>query len=61
MLFISGLQDDLIHPNHMKELYDICKSEDKTLFTVVNGTHNDTWHIGGKKYIKALQEFLKLK
>lgn len=44
LLFISGLRDELVPPQHVKSLYDAAVNSDlRRFFTVDNGTHNDTW------------------
>jgi fermentation-respiration switch protein FrsA (DUF1100 family) len=42
MLFLSGLQDEIVPAAMMQELFDMCVSKQKKLMTFANGTHNDT-------------------
>lgn len=61
VLYISGLRDELIPPWHMRTLYNASPERaggGKRLVTVADGTHNDTWEKGGKKYLRALEAFV---
>lgn len=59
ILFISGLADELVPPEHMARLYKLArKSELKELFTVASGTHNDTMIRGGVAYLLKFREFV---
>mmetsp|Transcript_56784 Transcript_56784/g.149590 ORF Transcript_56784/g.149590 Transcript_56784/m.149590 type:complete len:196 (+) Transcript_56784:83-670(+) len=43
ILFISGLQDELVPPSHMERLHQAAvRAKSRRWFTVVDGTHNDT-------------------
>lgn len=42
-LFVSGLNDGLVPPNMMVELYRSCGSTEKQLVQIRQGSHNDTW------------------
>ncbi|CAG0904052.1 unnamed protein product, partial [Cyprideis torosa] len=46
-LFLSGLQDTLIPPKMVKELYNACGSVSKRLVTFSTGNHNNTWDCQG--------------
>ncbi len=41
-LFLSGANDELVPPAHMKILYELCKSTTKRWKGFEKGTHNDT-------------------
>jgi len=59
ILFISGLKDNLIPAEHMKELYRLCKKAPGTKFCAVpEGTHNDTPFHGGQQYYDFVDRFL---
>ena len=60
VLLISGLKDELVPPGHMKRLHELCdaNSVKSQLFTVENGTHNDTWVVGGEPYWETQKSFL---
>ncbi|CAN0208379.1 unnamed protein product, partial [Hapterophycus canaliculatus] len=61
VLYISGLRDELIPPWHMLVLYNASPDRSgggKRLFTVKDGTHNDTWERGGADYLQALALFI---
>jgi fermentation-respiration switch protein FrsA (DUF1100 family) len=50
-MFISGDRDDLVPSFHMKKLYEgAVKSAFRYMYSVVGGTHNDTWAKAGRKY-----------
>mmetsp|Transcript_19969 Transcript_19969/g.20015 ORF Transcript_19969/g.20015 Transcript_19969/m.20015 type:complete len:221 (-) Transcript_19969:72-734(-) len=60
ILFISGLQDELIPCEQMKRLHDLAiNSKSKTFYSVENGDHNSTWRIAGEAYIPKLKEFVE--
>ncbi|KAI9752927.1 MAG: hypothetical protein M4579_005413 [Chaenotheca gracillima] len=42
ILFLSGLQDEIVPPSHMRHLYTICRAETKIWKEFPNGTHNET-------------------
>eukprot|EP00921_Rhytidocystis_pertsovi_P000850 GHVQ01001454.1.p1 GENE.GHVQ01001454.1~~GHVQ01001454.1.p1 ORF type:complete len:357 (-),score=59.40 GHVQ01001454.1:1905-2975(-) len=58
-LFISGLQDTLVPPVHMRTLYELCSSKLKRLYSVQDGTHNETWHQGGAEYYQRIKQFIE--
>lgn len=54
ILFISGDSDELVPPQHMKQLHDLAvNSQHKDFYTVFGGQHNDTWEKGGKDYYEV--------
>ncbi|CCF60066.1 hypothetical protein KAFR_0I02870 [Kazachstania africana CBS 2517] len=56
-LFLSGLKDEIVPPEHMEQLYRICPSRDKQFKTFPTGYHNDT--ISEEGYWDIIQEFLE--
>ncbi|KAJ6013386.1 hypothetical protein N7540_007977 [Penicillium herquei] len=42
ILFLSGLQDELVPPSHMAGLFSLCQSETKIWRTLPHGAHNDS-------------------
>ena len=57
ILFLAGLQDEIVPTEMMKELYDMCVSEKKKIITFPNGTHNETCIQSG--YFAAILGFWK--
>ncbi len=58
ILFISGLKDELIPPQHMNSLY---QAATEALFKeqlTFNGGHNDTWMAGGDAYFLGVAKFI---
>jgi len=55
-LFLSGLKDELVPPDHMKTLHDVCLSQVKIWKEFPNGTHNDT--VGEEGYFDAILSFI---
>ncbi|XP_066926422.1 protein ABHD13-like [Clytia hemisphaerica] len=55
-LFLSGLSDQLVPPNHMLKLYNTSESDMKRMETFESGTHNETWQCQG--YTEAINRFL---
>lgn len=59
ILFVAGVQDELVPHHHMKTLHRLAVSSKRAVwFEVRNGTHNDTWVRGGDRYFDALRAFL---
>ncbi|OAX77154.1 hypothetical protein ACJ72_08551 [Emergomyces africanus] len=42
ILFLSGLKDEIVPPDHMAQLFDICEASTKVWRAFPNGQHNDT-------------------
>ncbi|EEH21900.2 hypothetical protein PABG_07871 [Paracoccidioides brasiliensis Pb03] len=42
ILFLSGLKDEIVPPDHMAQLFSICKASTKVWRMFPNGHHNDT-------------------
>jgi hypothetical protein len=61
VLFVAGLQDELVPHSHMETLRSRATSSKKVVwYPVPNGTHNDSWLRGGDKYFVELRQFLAL-
>jgi fermentation-respiration switch protein FrsA (DUF1100 family) len=59
ILYISGLNDRVVNPKMMKELYDVCKSKKKLLLEVENGEHDNTYLVSDK-FHESLEKLIKL-
>ncbi|CDF39559.1 unnamed protein product [Chondrus crispus] len=60
ILFISGLKDELCPPDHMRSLHRNAEmAKFKVFLTIAEGTHNDTWWIGGSQYREAVEDFVR--
>ncbi|RMX66937.1 hypothetical protein DD238_002695 [Peronospora effusa] len=60
ILFIAGIQDELVPHSHMERLCSLATSSQRVVwYPVSDGTHNDTWLRGGSKYYAELQKFVK--
>lgn len=61
ILFLSGLQDEMIPPVHMQMLYAKAAAHNRQCVFVEfpNGMHMDTWLSGGDQYWRTIKEFLK--
>ncbi|KAI9492456.1 Alpha/Beta hydrolase protein [Zychaea mexicana] len=58
VLFLSGARDELIPPEHMSKLHDLCETQGaKDWHALPNGMHNDTCVQPG--YFTAIREFLE--
>ncbi|KAJ1431670.1 Alpha/Beta hydrolase protein [Ochromonadaceae sp. CCMP2298] len=57
-LFISGDQDQLVPPSHMRRLFELARGE-KEFYSVAGGTHNDTFEIAGVEYYRRLRQFMR--
>ncbi|XP_008797791.2 alpha/beta hydrolase domain-containing protein WAV2-like isoform X1 [Phoenix dactylifera] len=60
MLFLSGLQDELVPPSHMQMLYSKAVEHNRNCRFVdfPTGMHMDTWFSGGDRYWRNIQLFL---
>uniref|UniRef100_K3XBT1 AB hydrolase-1 domain-containing protein n=1 Tax=Globisporangium ultimum (strain ATCC 200006 / CBS 805.95 / DAOM BR144) TaxID=431595 RepID=K3XBT1_GLOUD len=59
ILFVAGMQDELVPHHHMKTLHKLAIASKRAVWLpVANGTHNDTWLRGGDRYFEALRAFL---
>ncbi|XP_015694812.2 alpha/beta hydrolase domain-containing protein WAV2 isoform X3 [Oryza brachyantha] len=60
ILFLSGLQDELVPPSHMRLLYDKASEHNRNCRFVdfLSGMHMDTWVSGGDRYWRTIQLFL---
>lgn len=56
-LFLRGLRDEIVPPMHMKQLFDLCPSNQKRVFEFPLGSHNDTIIQPG--YWEMIREFLE--
>jgi len=58
-LFISGLQDEIVPPVHMKRLYGAAVKCQRKAFIEFEGMHNDTWLRAGRRYFLDIRKFLE--
>lgn len=60
ILFIAGMQDELVPHSHMQQLRALATSSQRAVwYPVPGGTHNDSWLRGGDKYFSELRQFLE--
>ena len=58
ILFIVGEKDEIVPKTMMNTLYDLAKTSYlKQNLSVRDGTHNDTWIVGGIEYIEKMNTF----
>jgi len=59
ILFISGLEDEMLPPEMMNRLYKAASaSVYKEKVDIPAGTHNDTWYVGGQKLYNRIRKFM---
>ncbi|KAH0907010.1 hypothetical protein HID58_038837 [Brassica napus] len=60
VLFLSGLQDEMVPPFHMKMLYAKAATRNSqcTFVEFPSGMHMDTWLTGGDVYWRTVMQFL---
>ncbi|GAB2219535.1 hypothetical protein Droror1_Dr00007172 [Drosera rotundifolia] len=60
ILFLSGLQDEMVPPSHMKMLYAKAATHNTqcTFVEFPTGMHMDTWLAGGDNYWRVVQQFI---
>ncbi|KAI9814864.1 MAG: hypothetical protein M1832_005666 [Thelocarpon impressellum] len=56
ILFLSGLQDEIVPPSHMRQLFKVCRAERKVWKTLPHGSHNDT--ILEPEYFDTIVDFV---
>ncbi|KAL4326425.1 hypothetical protein GQ457_11G017260 [Hibiscus cannabinus] len=61
ILFLSGLQDEMVPPSHMEMLYAKAAAHNKQCLFVEfpTGMHMDTWLAGGDHYWRTIQQFFE--
>ncbi|KEH32463.1 putative alpha/Beta hydrolase [Medicago truncatula] len=61
ILFLSGLQDEMVPASHMQMLYaKAAARNNRCLFVEFpTGMHMDTWLAGGDQYWRTIQQFLE--
>lgn len=61
ILFLSGLQDEMVPPFHMRLLYAKAADRNRNCLYIdfPTGTHMDTWLAGGDRYWRSIQLFLQ--
>ncbi|KAF8036548.1 hypothetical protein BT93_C2312 [Corymbia citriodora subsp. variegata] len=61
ILFLSGLQDEMVPPLHMRLLYAKAATHNRQCIFVdfPTGMHMDTWLSGGDHYWRTIQQFLE--
>ncbi|KAL4652468.1 hypothetical protein ACB092_01G235400 [Castanea dentata] len=60
ILFLSGLQDEMVPPVHMQILYAKAAAHNRRCLFVdfPSGMHMDTWLAGGDHYWRTIQQFI---
>lgn len=60
VLFLSGLQDEMVPPFHMQLLYDKAAENNRRCLFIdfPTGMHMDTWLSGGDRYWRIIRLFL---
>ncbi|PVH76882.1 BEM46 family protein-like protein [Cadophora sp. DSE1049] len=56
ILFLSGLQDEIVPPSHMRRLYEICQSPTKVWKPLPGGDHNSSVVEDG--YFESIEDFV---
>eukprot|EP00850_Spirogloea_muscicola_P001188 SM000004S15058 [mRNA] locus=s4:1001807:1003317:+ [translate_table: standard] len=62
VLFLAGLQDEMVPPVQMRRLFEQCKTDPRNAAVFVEfrtGAHMDTWVKGGERYWRVLELFLR--
>ncbi|KAL2072891.1 hypothetical protein VTL71DRAFT_12234 [Oculimacula yallundae] len=56
ILFLSGLQDEIVPPNHMRRLFEICQTPTKVWKPLPGGDHNSSVVEDG--YFESIGDFI---
>ncbi|GAB5367224.1 hypothetical protein AAMO2058_001211400 [Amorphochlora amoebiformis] len=60
ILYISGLQDEVVPPSHMQDLWDAStKAKRVVILRVPDGMHNDTWMKAEELFFKMFRKFVQ--
>ncbi|KAK1549365.1 hypothetical protein Q3G72_000869 [Acer saccharum] len=61
ILFLSGLQDEMVPPSHMQLLYAkaATRNNECKFVDFPTGMHMDTWLTGGDQYWRTIQQFIE--
>ena len=56
----TGDSDELVPASHMRTLYNLAeKCTQREFYSVVRGTHNDTFEVAGAEYYRRLRAFMR--
>lgn len=58
LLLIHGDADELIPVAHARRLYEVAPNE-KSLYIIESGRHNDTYIVGGESYFQRILTFIE--
>lgn len=62
ILYLAGAKDDLVPHHHMQTLYQTSLVEAGNtraqMHVIPNGTHNESWYMGGMDYWNAIRQFM---
>ncbi|GAO13926.1 hypothetical protein UVI_02034830 [Ustilaginoidea virens] len=56
VLFLSGLQDEIVPPSHMRQLYELCNAPGKRWKPLPGGDHNSS--VLEEGYFEAIADFV---
>ncbi|CZT12101.1 hypothetical protein WAI453_007377 [Rhynchosporium graminicola] len=56
ILFLSGLQDEIVPPSHMRRLFEICQTPTKVWKPLPGGDHNSS--VVEEGYFESIQDFI---
>lgn len=60
VFYVTGDQDEIVPFTQTLDLDSLTTNTVfKDLYIVKDGTHNDSWYVGGVDYLKRLQKFMK--
>ncbi|CZT11920.1 related to S.pombe Bem46 protein [Rhynchosporium agropyri] len=56
ILFLSGLQDEIVPPSHMRRLFELCQTPTKVWKPLPGGDHNSS--VVEEGYFESIQDFI---
>ncbi len=56
-LIAQAERDEIVPPEHSRRLFELARPP-KQLYVIPGATHNDTYLVGGRPYLDALERFL---
>lgn len=59
VLFIVGTKDELTPMRMVERLFELAKTEKKTILKIKDGEHNDTWRMDRSKYFSNVRALIE--
>ena len=57
-LFIRAENDEIVPPEHMEELYNLCSSKNKQWYSIRGANHNASYMVNPDQYFHTIKEWM---